>query len=99
MKKRLKAIKEGRITTEQEVIDLDIVEYVNASSRMMQKFFTEECKESYKYILRSFLFQPQNEVGKASVLSTAKNFKIGMLYNSLLLLLFRATCVAIKGKC
>lgn len=62
MKKRLKAIKEGRITTEQEVIDLDIVEYVNASSRMMQKFFTEEFIESYKYLLRSFLFRPRNEV-------------------------------------
>ena len=64
MKKRLKSIKEGRVTTEREVIDLDIVEYVNASSRMMQKFFTEEFKESYKYILRSFLLQPQNEVYK-----------------------------------
>ena len=49
MKKRLKGIKEGRITTERQVLDLDIVEYVNASSRMMQKFFTEEFKESYKY--------------------------------------------------
>ena len=64
MKKRFKGIKEGRITTEREVLDLDIVEYVNASSRMMQKFFTEEFKESYKYILRSFLLQPQNEVYK-----------------------------------
>ena len=64
MKKRSKGIKEGRITTEREVIELDIVEYVNASSRMMQKFFTEEFKESYKYILRSFLLQPQNEVYK-----------------------------------
>ena len=62
MKKRFKSIKEGRITPEREVIELDIVEDANASSRVIQKFFTEEFGKSYNYLLRSFLFQQRDEV-------------------------------------
>jgi len=47
IKKRLKGIQEGRFTNEWEVFDLDILDYLSASYRMMQKFLiTEEFEEN-----------------------------------------------------
>jgi len=57
MEPRLISIKNGIISTENEVFELDITHYSDASD--LEDYFTKEFKDLYEYPLHSFIFYPR----------------------------------------
>jgi len=61
MEPRLDGIKKGTIQVDQEVFGLDIAEYMD-TSLFEENYLKEGFKDSYDYLLRSFIFHPRNKV-------------------------------------
>jgi len=49
------------IDTDQEVFELDIAEYVDVSM-LEERYLSQQFKDDYEYLLRSFVLQPLNGV-------------------------------------
>ena len=68
MEPRLDGIKNGIVRTDQEFFGLDIAEYVD-KSQFEDRYLTQQFKDDYEYLLRSFIFQPINGVTLLSLIN------------------------------
>lgn len=62
MDPRLEAIRRKRICIDNEVFDLDITKYEEATRRWLEERVTKEFQDCYEYPLDSYVFYPREGV-------------------------------------